>query len=330
MLLIHNDVHFLVCFITGSILLGWLLMSRKGSGGDAFSTKSMSTTLIMFGLLAGWIGWGIFGAMIKYHYGYVQIPYKVHFLQRPYSSYPRGNAWLLWLVEVVGLMGHQCVYLGVYLGLTVLWNAILLVTDTTGSDGYRPLAQSADGTTVAAGRNTPLVNVKRATWIMIGGSLVLIIGWAMQRMLGILGKEILVALVFSVWIPWLLMVQAKIKTVLLMLNRSQPGHEQQHSPDSSGDEQESEPEPYSYSPGTSGSIPKFRVQEQVRSLNTFSAMLLVQWLSLVCILLVVGHNGMPFWLDFFSSLHLLGTVGSITVLLQLLYPTSICCYLRNK
>lgn len=338
MLLIHSDVHFLVSCIAGSILLGWLLLTRKTGSGDTFSTKSMSTTLVMFGLLAGWIGWGIFGAMIKYHYGYVQIPYKVHFLQRPYSSYPRGNAWLLWLVEMVGLVGHQFVSLGLYLGLAVLWNAILLVTDAGTNEGYRPLAQGSgqrgDLNVAAGGRGTPLVNVKRASWIMIGGSLILLIGWTMQALFGILGRAILVVLIFSIWFPWLLMVQAKIKTVLLTLNRPEPsarsreGNNTAESVESTDDEQE-EPAPYAYSASTNA-IPKFRVQEQVRSLNIFSALIVVQWLGLVGTLLLVGHSGSPFWLDLFSSLHLLGTMGSVAVLLQLLYPTPICCYLRNK
>ena len=313
MLLIHSDIHYLVSAISGAALLTWMYSikgHRNDGNSDAFSSKTLSTSLLLLAVLGGMCAcWGGIGAMLKYYYGYVQVPFRMNFLQRPYATYPLSNAWLLWMVEVVGaVLGIQCKYLGLYLGLIVLWNAATL---TAISGNQSP--------------QSPLVNVSRAIWIAAAGSGTLVVGWLMQRWLGVLGRSILVVVTATLWVPWILMLQARIKSLMLKSFAASS-----HGRTGNGQGNRSETSSPSESFSITDTVPRFRVNEEIRNLNTFSAFVLVDWIGLIGSLVVVGEGKSPFWLDVFSILNLFGYVGSIAILFHLMYPQSICNYRRQK
>ena len=331
MLLLHSDIHYLVTFISGSTVLIWTAATRSCNYSDTLSTKSLATSLLLASLVVGYVLWGAFGALFKYHYGYVQIPFRINFLQRPYATYPSANSWVLWMVEVGGVIGQQCRALGLYLGLVVLWNAASLVAgnctlQNSHQPGYAPLA--------AGTVNTPLANSKRAVWMMVVGSSALVVAWLLQKWVGVFARAVLCVMLASVWVVWILLLQAKIKTVLLMLTRPSVPVDSDSPAGSMCTASDSEPLycelGTSATAGNHSGIPRFRVKEQVRDLNTFSAFVLMEWVGHLGSTVIVGDVKSPFWLDIFSSVWLVGSLGGICLLFHLVYPSSVCNYRKLR
>lgn len=254
---------------------------------NRFTSSSKSAGMVVLALmLVTGIAFNFICAALKYHYSYVQIPHKMLFLARPYDTWKVECRWLL---EAVGFVSEECLYLGVYLCLVVIWNANCLVVPV-----HFPNVSSLTSCT--------LVKVKHSFFMFLGSILIFLLAFPFKP--SSRTKNMLISILTLPWLVWCCLLASKIKTILLALADSE---------DSSADE---------------GSIfvleriPKFRIEEQLASLNMLVVFLSVAWIGALLSGGGFGEFTNIFFMDLCSAADYIGHFGAIIKIIDLTFPDS--------
>lgn len=316
-MLIYTDASYLVGLIVYVVIYIWFIERIKSANKlptselaskntlAAFKRLSTSTkiqgTLHLFGSLSIGVIFYILGTGVKYYYGYVQIPERVVFLQRPYSSWFKVKGDGFYFLELMFVAVELLRFIATNLYMIVLYNAASLAIPSSHSaaletdvnngvdGGGIPLSRSLGKSRLLSSKSNTLCGVGTLIFMSI------LLGCKISSF----AKFVVFDIVMAIWLMWNFYSLVQLQRILMRIQRDLDF------------------------PAFS-KVPPFRIKEQISTLGRLMSATFISWFSLVGSGILVGEIKSPFWLDCFSVLQVLSTCGVIFYLIELVFPDE--CY----
>ena len=314
-MLINTDISYLISALSSGLLFYWLsckvTLSRKESETlwrRLTSWKNLYSSSKSLGNMCMFISLGIsclvngLTALLKYHFGYIQVPYSTIFLQRPYESW-MSKAGGIYLLEVLTVLSELVKYLGIFLYLTILYNASLLVA---------PVLYTLPDDSNCQDDAKRLKSLKQA-YFVFAFSVLFFVLFLLIRKISSPIKYLVCSMGVMYWIIKTLLLIGKIKVTLVRILESleEDGDGEGNAVDASGK-------------SNLNTIPSFRVREQLSSLNCLMFFLVQMWTAYVIFGGCIGELYSVFWLDVLQIIYTLGSCCTIVTIIELIFPGT--CY----
>ena len=349
-MLIFSDVSYIGQSMTAIVLLCWMLKKVRHGRSAAiaaafvgplhglhthFKTKShkMFISTILVTSLMLYTFCCVFMTCLKYSFGYIQIPNKVVFIERPVETWNMAGS-IGCMTFFAALASCMKMY-AVFVTLLLLHNVAILAAEsqyvvggnTSSSSaaagkihGKSAAAASASdpyGSSVSggAGANSPSapaavvvhagISINKYYWALLASIVMIVVALVAQGMTGII-----LFLIHTVWTTLNILRATRISHLLGKMTQE--------------DAELAAANPGGHTPR----VPLFRIIEQQDKMNLLRTGLVLEWLGLL-VTMLVGEGRQRWLLDVFTAVYLVGALLDYYTPFSLLYPDDLYCYERK-